>query len=155
MEKIVVHKVYNLVNPNGDKLQLKLGWIKDCTLYGWRWSFEGKKIPMPVRSCTWFNGFPEPVMLEWLKANGWAVRTIVHPCDGSAEVFDLPQAPNATENRHGLDEHTFEICKNGFNEAMRYLVTNGKRLAAVRVYRYANGGSLGEAVHAINDICNA
>ena len=92
MEKIVIHKVYNLVNPNGDKLQLKLGWIKELSRNGWRWAFEGKKIPMPVRSRTWFNGFPEPVMLEWLKENDWVVRTIVSPCDGSADVFDLPKA---------------------------------------------------------------
>lgn len=101
MENIRIIRVYNLVNCKGNRLQLELGIIRnfreencydpssngDC---GYRWRFCGKNIPMPVRSRTWFNGFPEPIMISWLKGNGWFPRTRVEMCDGYAEVFDLP-----------------------------------------------------------------
>lgn len=98
-----VLKVYNLRNPNGDALTLRLGYDtklsestgdKDA---GLRWSFEGKHIPMPVRANTWFNGFPEPVMLNWLKGAGWALRCVVDMPSGKATVYDLPTAPVAKE----------------------------------------------------------
>lgn len=40
-----------------------------------------------------------------------------------------------------------------FCETVRELVRNGKRIAAVRLYRYANGGSLHDAYQAVKEIC--
>ena len=97
MEKVKTFRVYNLLNANGDRLRLRLGYIvyeagrpynEDS---GFRWSFDGKYIPMPVRSRTWFNGFPEPIMLNWLKANGWYPHTMVDMGCGYAKVFELPK----------------------------------------------------------------
>lgn len=57
--KIKTLKVYNLVNSQGIKLQLRLGVITEGLRIehpahiadkGYRWSFIGKNIPMPVRS---------------------------------------------------------------------------------------------------------
>lgn len=101
---IDIMKIYNLLDPNGNKLQLFLGRKVDNggdavingKDKGWRWSFYGTKIPMPIRKGEWFNGFPEETMLNWLKAHGWHVRTIVHN-DAKATVFDLPEAPDAPE----------------------------------------------------------
>lgn len=97
----IIH-VYNFVNANGTKLQLNLGVLKEKESLpkgdaGLRWSFVGTKIPMPVRAHTWFNGFPEPVMLEWLKANGWHLHTDVNPRTLNVKVHELPKAPEASE----------------------------------------------------------
>lgn len=103
--KIKVIKTYNLVNADGAHLRLRLGrelgengaaWINGED-HGWRWSFVGTKIPIPVRSGYWFNGFPENKMLDWLKGAGWHLRCIVDMVDGKAKVFDLPEAPDAPE----------------------------------------------------------
>ena len=88
-ETIDILCVYNLVNPDGAKLQLRLGLVKGD---GLRWSFEGKNIPMPVRSRTWFNGFPENIMLDWLKGNGWYPHTCVFMGTGKVKVYELPTA---------------------------------------------------------------
>ena len=101
MKKTKVIRVYNLVDSKGNKLRLELGVFninKDSEMFdpimhgdnGYRWRFIGKYIPMPVRSMCWFNGFPEPIMLHWLKGNGWFPYTRVEMCSGYAEVFELP-----------------------------------------------------------------
>lgn len=97
MRNVKVIKVYNLVNSKGNKLRLRLGELKSrddafvsSADQGLRWSFIGANIPMPVRSSTWFNGFPEHIMLEWLKGNGWYVQTCVDMCDGRARVYNVP-----------------------------------------------------------------
>lgn len=100
MENIIKLKSYNLVNADGWRLQLYLGLDVDIHNNfgkgkldkGFRWSFVGTNIPMPVRAYTWFNGFPVPVMLDWLKANGWALHTIVDLPSGKATVYELPTA---------------------------------------------------------------
>ena len=94
-------RVYNLVDYKGAKLQLEFGVITkglreehplNNADKGYRWRFIGTKIPMPVRSGYWFNGFPEPTMLNWLKTNGWALHTCVDPITHKATVYDLPKA---------------------------------------------------------------
>ena len=100
MENIIKLKSYNLVNADGWRLQLYLGMDVDVNRTytkgkldkGFRWSFVGTKIPVPVRAYTWFNGFPESVMLDWLKENGWALHTVVELPDGKATVYELPNA---------------------------------------------------------------
>lgn len=94
-ENIDVCYVFNLVDSNGTKLQLRLGRLKERQNHvldrGFRWSFVGTKIPMPIRAYTWFNGFPENIMLDWLKGNGWALRSRVEMCTGKATVYELPE----------------------------------------------------------------
>ena len=98
MRNAKIIRVYNLVNIKGDRLRLELGIIADphddylltSKDKGYRWRFIGNNIPMPVRSMCWFNGFPEPIMIPWLKGNGWFLHTRVDMCSGYAEVFELP-----------------------------------------------------------------
>lgn len=98
MERVKTFRVYNLVNSKGNKLQLELGITdvrREDTVWssadkGYRWRFIGKHIPMPVRSLYWFNGFPESIMLDWLKGNGWFVHTRVDTGSSYAEVYELP-----------------------------------------------------------------
>jgi hypothetical protein len=97
-EAIDILRVYNLVDIDGKRLQLRLGRIRGYgdelrahnADHGYRWSFIGTKIPMPVRNATWFNGFTEKVMLDWLKENDWALRSRVEMGTGKATVYDLP-----------------------------------------------------------------
>lgn len=157
MEKVITLKVYNLLDSKGNKLRLKLGHVEDFTPSyhrerGYRWSFVGTNIPMPVRNGTWFNGFPEHTMLEWLKGNGWYVQTCVDMSSGKADVYELPNGNDnlnveITPERHEVDENVF--C-----ETIRNLFRNGNRLDAYRLYRYANGGSLYDADRAVREICN-
>ncbi len=160
-ENITVLMCFNLVNENGNKLRLYLGRDESYTdCYGnpdkgFRWSFVGFKIPMPVRSGTWFNGFPVDTMLSWLKGNGWALHTSVEMCTGRTTVYDLPfiDGPNkGNENPYnGLVRN--QADEEAFCETIRELAKNGRRIRATRLYRYANGGDLNDAVKAVREIC--
>ena len=104
MERILTLRCYNLVNAEGRKLLMYLGRYESCERgdypnglecpndKGFRWMFEGSEIPMPVRHGTWFNGFPEKVMLDWLKGNGWALHATVNMATGKTTVYELPKA---------------------------------------------------------------
>ena len=156
MEKVITLKVYNLLDSKGNKLRLNLGHVEDFipTYHGergYRWSFVGTNIPMPVRNGTWFNGFPDLIMLDWLNGNGWYIQTCVDMLSGKADVYELPNGNDdlnveITPERSAADERAF--C-----ETIRELVRNGKRVTAVRLYRYANGGALHDAYQAIKEIC--
>lgn len=163
MRDIKTFRVYNLVDSKGNKITLELGIIvckrDDIPLEsadkGYRWRFIGKHIPMPVRSRCWFNGFEESIMLDWLKGNGWYPRTCVDMCNGYAKVYELPNAPEASKGNDiefvTADPH--ELYKSTFDDVIKELVKEQKRIAAVRVYRYAHGGSLSDATRAVKEIC--
>lgn len=104
--KVEVINIYNLLNPNGDPMQMLLGRIVDKNGRavvngkdkGWRWCVAHcKHNPTLFRKGEWYNSFPEETMLYWLKEHGWAVRTIVNASTHEVKVFDLPEAPNAPE----------------------------------------------------------
>ena len=157
MEKVITLKVYNLLDSKGNKLRLKLGHVEDFVPSyhgerGYRWSFIGTKIPMPVRNGTWFNGFPEPIMLDWLNGNDWCVQTCVDMSSGKADVYELPNG-NDDLNVEITPERS-EVEEAAFCETVRELVRNGKRAAAICLYRYANGGSVDDAHQAVREICN-
>lgn len=151
MENVKTFRVYNLLNVNGERLQLRLGYVvdEDCRPYngnaGWRWSFEGKNIPMPVRSRTWFCGFPEHTMISWLNGNEWYVRTRVDLDDGSAEVYELP-------NGNKFDPSVSPIYEETLERVIYDLVNSKRNIDAVRLYRYAHGGSLCDAHRAVREI---
>lgn len=159
MEKVDIIKVYNLLDANGNKLQLRFGQIVAWELHfnggrdkGFRWSFIGHNIPMPVRNRTWFNGFPESIMLDWLNRNGWYIQTCVDMSSGKADVYELPNGDDdlcieITPERDREDEEAF--CK-----TIRELVHNGKLTSAIRIYRYANGGTIYDAHQAVTEIYN-
>lgn len=95
-------------DPNGNDLRLTLGKIEDMEAYnrfmdfasnddkGFRWQFVGPKIPMPIRSYEWFNGFPEDIMVPWVKSQGYEVVAITSHVTGSVYVVkgnEIPCAP--------------------------------------------------------------
>ena len=161
MNNIKTIRVYNLVDSKGNKLVLELGIIagkRDDVPFqpadkGYRWRFIGKYIPMPVRSRCWFNGFEESIMLDWLNGNGWYPRTRVDMCNGSAIVYELPNGNEGSVTVAVAVPN--EFYKEAFDNAIRDLVKENKRITAVRVYRYAHGGSLQDATNAVREICGS
>ena len=156
MRKIETIKVYNLVDSKGNNLRLDLGRITtgvrdECPISsndkGFRWRFVGKRIPMPVRSEYWFNGFPDEIMLDWLKGNGWYPRTCVCMSNGTAVVYDLPKGDEDVDYP-ALDP----ACKPLFDHHICELLQDGRRGTACRIYRYAHGGSVYDALKAIEEI---
>ena len=152
---INIIKAYNLLNPKGKRLQLRLGILnpenrdKFCDDTGYRWSFIGKEIPMPVRSGTWFNGFPADTMLSWLYEHEWYVETEIEMYTGKAKVYELPEAP---------EEYAPETMANDeaqFNHLIQNLCAEGKRMTAIRLYRFTYEVGSITAMKAVTEICNA
>lgn len=161
-ENIDICYVYNLVDSNGTKLQLRLGRFKGfananivCDDRGFRWSFVGSKIPMPVRSYTWFNGFPEQTMLDWLKGNGWALRSSVEMSTGKATVYELPKAEEHSKGNetYELPIHAINAGERALKYAVRMMCDNGNKLDAVSLYRYVHPTRLLAAKDAVDAIC--
>lgn len=159
-EKITTLVCFNLVNADGVKLRLYLGrdeGYADCygnPDKGFRWSFVGSKIPMPVRAYTWFNGFPENIMLDWLKGNGWVLCSRVEMITGKATIYELPKSDEASKGNETLSTNRIAY-KDIFDDVLRELVRNGKRITAVRVYRYAHGGTLQDCTNAVKEVCGS
>ena len=158
MKKIKVLRTYNFVDAKGNDLQLNLCLVDHSEIMcgtddvGFRWQFFGKEIPMPVRSGTLFNGFPEDVMIDWLKGNDWALCTCVDMNTGKAKVFELPKG-NATTTVTTADLPPLSPTEKWyFDRVIRDLVNNGNKVGATRLYRYAHGGTLRNAVDAVNII---
>lgn len=166
MRNVKVAKVYNLVDSNGNKLQLELGLLKNrdgeiCISNadaGWRWRFIGKKIPMPVRSRTWFNGFPEAIMFDWLKGNGWYPHTCVDMASGYAKVYELPNAEEPSKGNEDANKayvipiHVKVAGEIAFRDAIRDICNDGRKMTAICMYRYVHPCSLEDANLAVNAI---
>lgn len=153
-----VLKCFNLVDKDGTPLRLNLGVLEDtCDLLssndkGYRWRFLGSNIPMPVRNGTWFNGFQEATMMNWLMGHGWALVTKVDMLTGRAYVYNLPKG-NEEPVTSECDIHNVRD-RAAFEDSIRYLVDNGKRITATKMYRYTHGGTLHEAHMAVREICD-
>lgn len=153
MEKVNILKVYNLLDSKGTKLQLRFGVIDNFmpSYHGerqFRWSFIGTKIPMPVRNGTWFNGFPEHTMIEWLNGNGWYVRSIVDMTTGKANVYELPNG----DDKYELSELAIRQGEDSLETAIRILCDEGFKLKAIALYRYVHPCTLSEGKAAVDAI---
>lgn len=157
MRRITTLRVYNLVNAKGNRLRLNLGFIDgsideplvDDHDRGWRWRFEGRNIPMPVRSGYWFNGFPESVMLDWLKGNGWSLRTVVNMVTGAATVYELPNGDEADcKGNEEVDSRAYDALVH----AVRLLWNDDSKRKAVTLYKQMMGCTICEAKDAVREI---
>ena len=159
MEKrIDTLKVYNLVNSSGEKLQLFFGRIKDHYIdngcgrdTGFRWSFVGTNIPMPIRNGTWFNGLPVDIMMQWLNAHGWYVRSCANMYNGKVDVYELPDGLDENET-YELSEHAIAMGEDALRVAIHELCNNGNKLRAIKLYRYVHPSSLVDAKTAVEAI---
>ena len=74
-EKVNPIKSLAFVNPEGQRLTLTLGCVAgEDGVKGLRWSIRGYKIPIPVRSGTWFCGFKTDAMVKWLRDHGYVYQ---------------------------------------------------------------------------------
>lgn len=153
--------VYNLVDSKGNKLLLRLGrhYNTECIPYhgdqGFRWSFVGKKIPMPVRSETWFNGFPEEIMVNWLMDNGWVVQSKVEMGSGKVYIYNMPnedEPSKGNESSYELTELMISQGERALQFAIKTLADNGDKIKAVMLYRYIHPCPLIDAKHAVDAI---
>ena len=158
---------------NGNDLRLTMGKIEDMEAYrrfmgfgnkddkGFRWRFVGIKIPMPIRSYEWFNGFPEDIMVPWVKSQGYEVVAVTSHVTGSVYVAkgnestavdtdDAPKGNNGpvSTGNDGIDN----INRLAFHNIIRELCDACRKVEAVRLYRYAHGGDLHNAVNAVKAI---
>lgn len=160
-ERILTLRCYNLLNANGRTLRMYLGRYENHKAamthfdkdQGYRWMFEGTQIPMPVRSGTWFNGFPENIMLDWLKGNGWALRASVDMNTGKATVYELPEPSKGNEtHEYELPIHAINAGERALKYAVRMLYDNGNKLDAISLYRYVHPTCLLAARDAVDAI---
>lgn len=159
-EKITTLVCFNLVNADGVKLRLYLGrdeGYADCygnPDKGFRWSFVGTRIPMPVRAYTWFNGFPENIMLEWLKGNGWALHSRVEMGTGKATIYELPkeEKPSKGNETYELPIHAIHSGERALKDAVLWMYGNGDRINAISLYRYVHPTCLLAAKDAVDAI---
>lgn len=45
----------------------------------WKWMVSGERVPFPVRSYTWFDGFDPDTMNKWMLNDGWKFVTKIRP----------------------------------------------------------------------------
>lgn len=136
---------YNLRNANGQRLMLQYGKAYEGgrmseKVEAQRWRFYGERIPMPVRSGTWFQGLSSTEMLDWLKREGWQPESRVAIGAGSALVYKV-------DFSDGNDDDNLK-------KAIRFLNDRNFAYATV-VYRLLNGCDTGKAADAVREICNA
>lgn len=154
MANINIVRVYNLVNSKGKRLALRLGvlpreqWDKFNGDTGYRWSFLGTEIPMPVRAGTWFNGFPVDTMTLWLAEHEWYVETEVDMATGKTKVHVLPEPVE--------EYHDYQLANDQmeFNKLIKEMCANGKKLNALYIYRYAHEVGTRTALTGISAICS-
>lgn len=156
MEIVTPITCYNLRDPKGNKLELQYGRVTDdnknfrMTATAQRWRFFGKRIPMPVRSGTWFQGLSVTEMLEWLRREGWCLESKVAIGTGFATVYKLPDTPDDNGNKKATGYRY--IYENNFKDAIRLLCNKGYTNAAIRAYQYAHDCCTSEAHKAVMEI---
>lgn len=102
-------------------------------------------------------------MLDWLKKNGWAVHTRVEMNGGRTKVYELPfvdEAPSkGNEKPSAADLYSANLYpalgsldRPAFERVIRDMVGKGNKATAARLYRYAHGGPLHNAIEAVNVI---
>lgn len=153
MENIKAIKAYTLVNANGISLTMRLGkgTADEYNRHdqGWRWMCLGTQIPFPVRNGTWFNGFPEATMMNWLMDNGWTLQAVVNMATGRAKVYD-------TNKANAVPEYLASMGEVAMIAAVKLLWDNGKHLKAINLLRYHRPWlTVGEAKDAVETIVNA
>lgn len=153
MKAINIIRMYNLVNPKGNRLQLRLGILhpedreKFCGDTGYRWSFLGREIPMPVRNGTWFNGFPHDTMMLWLAEHEWHVETEVDMLSGKAKVYSLPEPKDEYTSEQMADD------EQAFNHLIKELYESRDYKKAIQLCRYAHEVGTDIATSIMHTIC--
>lgn len=114
-----------------------------------RFRFMGKRIPMPVRSGTWFSGISVREMIDWLADNGYVLLAIFDLQSGFARVCELNIKHLSKGNEDSLAD-TFG--ERALRVSIKLLLQNNERVKAINLYRYAKGCGIDEANRAVREI---
>lgn len=152
MEEVKALRAYNLLNEFGHHLTLQYGRCVDLdgnimnADSAQRWRFFGSRIPMPVRSGTWFQGLSSCEMLNWLKNAGWLPETHVNLSSGCAIVYKVnPELEHEIRDFDSLGPTDKRKC----NEAVLYLMRHNRFTTAYGLYRVLHNCSLSVAVQSV------
>lgn len=136
-------KAYYFKDKNGTKLTLYYGReVSDLTgkidhsPAGQRWVMYGKRIPMPVRSGTWFQGLSSVAMVEFLEANGYTLEAYVNLGTGIMHKCNNNKA----------------IDMNDVERHIRQAYSGNNKLSLVLLYRDITGMSVHDANNSVNAI---
>lgn len=175
MERIKPLRRYTLIDRHRNALHLFLGQeeghAKTSKDKGFRWMLKGHKIPMPVRSEGWFNGFPVDTMLDWFKENGWSLHSELdlatnrlvmykYVCmnevgkgnETTATIAVNPDdAPKGNET-YELTELSIRNGNEALTEAIKILCSKGVVLKAINLCRLVHPCCLKDAKEAVDKI---
>lgn len=169
-EKVNPIKSLAFVNPEGQRLTLILGCVTgEDDVKGLRWSIRGYKIPIPVRSGTWFCGFKTDVMVKWLRDHDYVFQGEMNHDSGSmwcAMPGDIIEAMNAVkestapsqqaydelhDNYECLKATYLDVCKAN-RELNDQLKDAKKQVIALGQHVVEQGAKLAEANKEISDL---
>lgn len=102
----------------------------------WRWKLQGKYIPFPVRSNTWFEGFQADVMVEYMRSCGYELDAVVNMRTGKVRIFNRRKTPIISEDLKRMVNHAI---RGGAN-----------KVAIVCIIRHAFNLKLTEANNLVN-----
>lgn len=169
MEKVKTIIVFDLWNEAlSVSLNLQYGRVMDengntiTSNSAQRWRFYGCRIPMPVRSGTWFQGLSTSEMLAWLRSNGWELKgrvnlctggIYIYPCIKGNETSDEGNDASADEEEAARQEEVARVRgERALRETVVFLYGNNMRVTALKLYSYVKKCSLNEANKAIREM---
>lgn len=147
MENIKKIRAFYYKDNQGNKLTMFYGRLFDSafncisgTNNAQRWCFTGNKIPMPVRSGTWFQGFGYNEMNRFVESTGYHLVMTVNLIHGT--VWKCPEL-----------EFTPDI--DTIKHRIKRLYTGSNKLSLIRLYKEATGCNLSEANDVVTELlCN-
>lgn len=147
MENVKKIRAFYYQDNDGNKLTMFYGRLVDCTGVGivgtdnaQRWCFIGNKIPMPVRSGTWFQGFGFNKMNDFVESTGYKLVTTVNLIYGTVWYCPIVNKPIPD-----MDSIKYQIEK---------LYNGGNKLRLICLYQTIAGCSVSEANEVVTDIIN-
>lgn len=106
-----------------------------------RWRFFGRRIPMPVRSGTWFQGLNPTEMIDWLGSYGYVLKARVDIESGIGHTYNQDGAPKG----NGFTDSQIKRFVKSIYEASGLV-------QSIVFYKTAKGCLLTEARDAVNAI---
>lgn len=149
MENVKKIRAFYYQDNDGNKLTMFYGRLFDSDLNcissannAQRWCFTGNKIPMPVRSGTWFQGFGYNKMNCFVESTGYHLVMTVNLIHGT-----VWHCPIIEKDRSTVD---MDLIKH----QIRKLYNGGNQIRLARLYQTIAGCSVSEAHEVVIDIIN-
>ena len=100
--EVKIIKVFTLWHEERQcELTMTLGCVTNIKgNKAWRWKLQGKYIPFPVRSNTWFEGFDYGAMLDYMANCGYVCDAVVNMVTGKYHVYHRSVCHRYTPSRY-------------------------------------------------------